>query len=452
MRRDLFELPVVCFCNIWYINANGNHTIAVKLLYKNYFEGYKLMEDRQSKYFELIICSGVNIQKGQLLVIRAQVENAPQVRALAKEAYKAGAKKVIVRWDDDELERLTFMNGDDAIFDVCDSWLKTMMDQASQEGAAFLTLVSSDPESLKGVDTDRVIRSRVAFNTALKAHRNRLMSNECRWCIAAVPSKAWAKRVFPLAKSGKKAVEKLWEAILAASRVDEDGDAIANWEAHTSLLKKRGDKMNRYNFSALHLQSKNGTDLTVGLAPGHIWEGGVEVDTKGTVFSANIPTEELFTCPDRGRVDGVVKSTKPLIYQGNLIDNFTIWFEKGKAVRVEAEKGQDLLEKIIAVDEGAAYLGEIALVPYHSPISQSGVLFYNTLFDENAACHLAFGEAYPGTVKGALGKSDKERIKMGVNKSGVHEDFMIGASDMTITGIKQDGKKVKVFKDGDFVF
>lgn len=409
-----------------------------------------MMKEKLVKYWKLIINSGLNIHKGQKLLISAPVECAEHVRMAAEEAYDAGAKQVIVQWADDKLTRLDFLRADDSIFDVCDPWTKTLYNSLSKEGAAFLNIYATDPENLKDADPDRILRHRKAFNKTLKAHRDRIMSNKVRWCVTSVPTESWAVKVFP-DEAPQKAVEKLWDAIFSASRVD-DGDALDNWRNHTLTLRNRSQTLNGYNFKYLIFKSANGTDLKVGLAEGHIWEGGIEKSQDGVEFSANIPSEEIFTCPNKTRVNGVVKCSKPLVYHGKIIDNFTVWFKDGKAIKVEAEKGQDLLEKLIKTDKNAAYLGEVALVPYHSPISESQVLFYNTLFDENAACHLAFGESYPNCVKGALGKSPKQLAKMGLNKSGIHEDFMIGTSDMDIIGIKHDGSEVQVFKNGDFVF
>lgn len=400
------------------------------------------------KYWELIINVGVNVQKGQKLVINALTECAEDVRMAAEKAYDAGAKQVITRWSDDGLSRINFMRADDSVFDIFEPWEKEMVNTLAQEGAAFLTIHASDPECFKDTDPNRVIRSAKAKNTALKDYRERIMTNRNRWCVVSVPTLNWARKVFP---DSTNPVGELEKTILRASRAD-CSDVTANWINHTEILKKRCEKLNACNFKYMTIRSGNGTDLSIGLPEGHVWEGGMEKAADGVIFSPNIPTEEIFTCPHKTSAEGIVKSSRPFVYQGNIIDGFTITFEKGRAVDIKAEAGGQLLEKIIATDENAAYLGELALVPYHSPISELGILFYNTLFDENAACHLAFGEAYPRCVANATGQPPETLSAMGVNKSKIHEDFMIGTSDMEIVGITYDNKRVKIFENGDFAF
>ena len=408
------------------------------------------MEQRKKDYAQLVVKSGVNVQPGQKLVIRCPVERADFARLCAEAAYEAGAREVLTRWEDDDLKRMKFLHAADEVFDEVGQWEIDFHNILSEEGAGFLNIYAEDPGLLAGVDPDRIRRAQISGGKALEQYRERLMSSQCAWCVCSVPTKAWAKRVFPELDEDA-AVDRLWEEILVTSRVD-GGDAIANWEKHSDELWKHVDILNEYNFKTLKYKNAAGTDLTVELPEGHIWAGGDEKTRAGVRFSANIPTEEVFTLPDRNKINGTVVATKPLCLNGTVIEGLRFEIKDGKIIEAHADTGEDILKDAIAVDEGASYFGEVALVPYDSPISNSGVLFFNTLFDENASCHMAFGEAYPSCLAGAENMSEEELAERGVNKSMMHEDFMIGSPDLEITGITHDGEEVAVFRNGNFAF
>lgn len=407
------------------------------------------LEQLKKDYAELVIRSGLCIQKGQRLSITCPVECADFARLCARAAYDEGCKEVLMRWNDDELTRMKYLHAADEVFDTVNQWDVDYYNTLSDEGAAFLTIYAEDPECLRGVDPGRITRAEISSGKALEKYRLRIMRSECPWCVCSVPSKAWASAVFP-ELGADEAVDRLWEEILKACRVD-GGDAIQNWKEHSDSLQKHVDILNGYNFRSLHYRNSAGTDVTVGLPEGHYWAGGEERSAAGVKFSANIPTEEVFTLPDRNDVNGVLVATKPLSHNGTLIEGFSFKVEKGRIVEVRADKGEEVLRDAIAVDEGASYFGEVALVPYDSPISRSGILFLNTLFDENASCHFAFGEAYP-LIRGAENMSDEELRKLGVNVSMTHVDFMIGSADLEITGITHDGREIAVFRNGNFAF
>lgn len=407
------------------------------------------MQKELDEYIRLIVKVGLNIQKGQKLVITAPVECADFVRKVSQEAYLSGAKDVVVRWTDDEMARIKYLNAPDEIFDDFPAWTKLMMDSLSKEGAAFLSVSAANPEALLGVEHGRIVRFQKAAQEALSDYRNRAMSNEVQWCVASVPTVDWAKKVFPNELDGGAAVQKLWDAIFSASRVN-GSDTVKNWVEHKDMLERRSKILNDYNFKALKYKNSIGTDLEIELAEGHIWAGGQEKSKAGLYFMANIPTEEVFTAPKRNGANGRVVSTKPLVHNGNLIEDFAVEFKDGRVTSVTAKKNAEVLEQLVHSTKNADYLGEVALVPYNSPISKSEILFYNTLYDENASCHLAFGKAYPACVAGAEGKTDEQLEQMGINVSHEHSDFMIGSKDLNITGITHDGREIPVFIDGDF--
>ena len=407
-------------------------------------------ETMKQDYIRLLIREGVNLQPGQRLVISAAVDLADFVRACAREAYDAGCSEVILNWSDDELSRMKYLRADSAVFDVCAPWHELLYNTTAEEGAAWLFLDSDDPENLKGVDPDRIRRSQAASGKALETFRRLETSNGFPWCIAAVPSAAWAKLVFPdLAEDA--AVRRLWEEIFKAARCTR-GAAVDDWRAHSDELQKHVDILNEYDFRFLHYENSLGTDLTVELPEGHFWTGGAEKCTKnGVMFSANIPTEEVFTLPKRDGVNGTVVASKPLSLNGNIIEGFRFTLKDGKIVELHADVGEDILRDATLLDEGASYFGEMALVPWDSPISQSGLLFYSTLFDENASCHFAFGEAYP-CIRGAEELDEEALRARGVNQSITHVDFMVGTPDLRITGTTHDGREIPVFVNGCFAF
>lgn len=402
------------------------------------------------KYAMLAVNTGVNIKKDNILVITSPIETAEFARLIAKEAYNFGAKEVIVHYSDQQLTKIKLENSSLETISDYPSWMAEGYNYYARQGACFISIAASDPDGLKGVSVEKIGESQKARTTALKEYYDNSMSNKCRWCVLSVPTLSWAKKVFPNL-SDEKALESLWDVIFKTVRVDTK-DPIKAWENHNAYLEEKIKFMNDNNFKSVHLKSSNGTDLNIELPEGHIWAGGSEEDVKGIPFNANMPTEEIFTLPKKTGVNGIVYSSKPLSYGGNLIDNFSITFEDGRAIDFTAETGYDILKQMLESDEGAKYLGEVAFVPYNSPISNSKLIFFNTLFDENAACHLAFGRAYESCVKNADKYSEEELERMGVNNSVIHVDFMIGTSDLEITGINKNGETIKIFSNGNWAF
>lgn len=403
----------------------------------------------QRDYARLLIREGLNIQNGQRLVISCPVDGAYFARMCADEAYAAGCREVIMRWQDDYLTRIKYLYAAEDVFDAVNEWEVLLCNTVSEEGAAWLAIHADDPENLKGVAPDRIRRAQVVSGKAMEKFRQREMRDEFPWCVASIPTEAWARTVFPGLDIGE-AMEKLWDEILRACRVD-GGDAVANWRAHSAELQKHVDILNGYRFKSLHYTNALGTDLTVELPEGHFWAGGSEKSAAGIEFSANIPTEEIFTLPKRDGVNGTVVASKPLCHNGNVIDGFRFTLKDGKITEIRAARGEEILRDACSVDEGAGYFGEVALVPYDSPISNSGILFYNTLFDENASCHFAFGEAYP-CITGSETMTEEELKSRGANFSMTHVDFMVGTADLSIVGITHDGAEIPVFVNGNFAF
>jgi aminopeptidase len=356
-----------------------------------------------------------------------------------------------MRWNDESVLRTTYLNADISVFEEYPAWNKLMMDTLAGEGAAFLSIYASDPEIYKGVDSAKLTASAKSASKALADYRKKTMGNEVQWCLISVPTESWAKKVFPDEKAPGAAVERLWKAIFAASRVDGSNSA-ENWRKHSDTLVKNAEILNAHNFKALRYHNSLGTNLVVSLPENHIWDGGIIKSKAGVPFSPNIPTEEIFTAPRHDGVDGVVYSSRPFVYHGNVIDKFALRFENGRVVKAEAERGLEHLEALLKSFKNMDRLGEVALVPYNSPISKSGVLFYNTLYDENASCHFAFGKAYPESVKGTDGKTDGELAELGLNCCDDHADFMIGTADLSVTGVKRDGSETAVFENGNFAF
>ena len=400
------------------------------------------------EYAKLIVRCGMNVQKGQDVIIRAQLDQPEFVQMVVEECYKAKAREVTVQWDYQPLAKIHVRYKTVKTMGTVKEWEKARLQYYTETLPATLYLTSEDPDGLKGMNMEKTAKARKMSYPILKPYSD-AREGKYQWCIAAVPGKAWAKKVFPGERTGV-AVEKLWEAILSASRVDED--SIAGWNAHNANLKARCDYLNSLGIESLHYTAANGTDLTVGMIPEAIFCGGGENTKGGVFFNPNIPTEECFISPMRGKAEGIVYSTKPLSYNGQLIDNFFMRFEGGKVVESGAETGAELLETLLNMDEGARYLGECALVPQHSPICESGLLFYNTLFDENAACHLAIGMGYADTIRDHHNKTLEECRTLGINDSMIHEDFMIGCDTMDIDAICADGKVVPVFRSGNWAF
>lgn len=402
------------------------------------------------KYARLIVKSGVNLQPNQKLLINTPVECAELARMIARIAYQEGAGDVIVNWKDEQLAKIRYLHAPEDVFDEFPKWQKDMYTTSANEGAAVISISASDPDLMKDVSPQRIVRDMKTRNTALKEYSERLMSGRNTWCVVSYPTRAWASKVFPRL-SVEEAVEKLWDEIIKVVRADRE-DVVAAWAEHQNHLRKELDFLNSHRFKYLHYRNSLGTDLKIELPKDHIWLGGAEKTPEGVEFIANMPTEEVFTLPLRNGVNGTVVSSLPLNFNGNLIEGFTLVFQNGRIVDYRAEKGHESLKGIIDTDEGSHYLGEVALVPYDSPISRSKILFYNTLFDENASCHLAIGKAYPVCLRGSESMSRDELEKAGVNDSLVHEDFMIGTKDLEITGITAEGEEIPVFTGGNFSF
>ena len=400
------------------------------------------------KYARLIAQSGINIQKGQDVIIGCGLDQPKFVEMLVDECYKAGARKVKVEFYHQPLEKLHVRHQTVKTLSEVTEWEKARLQHYVDTLPCRIYLDSDDPDGLKGINQEKMAKADQKSYPIVKPYWDK-MENKYQWCIAAVPGAAWAKKLFPDLPKGK-AIEKLWEAILSTSRVADD--PVAEWEAHDKDLADRCAYLNSLGIAELHYKGDNGTGLTVGMIPEAEFQGGIETSLKGIGFNPNIPSEECFTSPMRGKAEGIVYATKPLSYNGELIENFSVRFEGGKAVEVKAEKNQALLEQMISMDEGAAYLGECALVPVNSPISESGLLFYNTLFDENAACHLALGMGFTNTIRGFEDKTLEECRAMGINDSMEHNDFMIGYEGLDIDAITRDGRTVPIFRRGKWAF
>ncbi len=402
------------------------------------------------KYAEFAVKIGTNPQKGQTLIINCPVDCAFFAQSCAEVAYtQTDVREVVVLYNDEKLSRLKLQHSELEVVEDIKPWIiRSKLDYLESEGGAcFLHIIADDPEIFKGLDSIKVDKAHTAMSKASIPVRKYTMSDKVQWSIVAIPSESWAKKVFP---DDEDAVEKLYKVIFDVCRVT-NGDPVGEWTAHIEKITACRDKLNELKLNSVRLKSKNGTDLTVGLAEDAIWEGAQSKTPEGYTFIANIPTEEVFTAPHRERTNGVVKGTKPYVYNGNLIKDFSVTFKDGKVVDYSAREGAELLGQLLDTDEGARHIGEIALVPNSSPINQSGILFFETLFDENAACHIAFGEGYPGTVLGGTKMNKEELLKKGVNDSLVHEDVMVGSEDMKITGMTKDGKEVLIFEDGEWV-
>jgi aminopeptidase len=400
------------------------------------------------KYADLVVRTGINLQEKQQLVINSPIECAFFARMIAEKAYEAGAINVIVDYNDEKLALIKYNKAPKESFEKEPSYLALSREELLKEKTAFISISARDPELLSGVDSNKISTLAKTTNKALKNFSSALMSNQVQWCVVSIPTKAWAKKVFPEV-SEEEAVEKLWDSIFSIVRVDNE-NPVAAWDEHLTKLKTRAEYLNEKKFKYLYYKSK-GTDLVVELPQGHIWVSGEEDTKDGINFVANMPTEEVFTLPKRDGVNGYVTSKKPLNYGGNIIDNFKLTFKDGKIVEHTAENGEEILKGLLDTDEGARYLGEVALVGHNSPISNSNLIFYNTLFDENASCHFAFGEAYPSCLTGSENMSKEELLENGVNDSLTHVDFMIGSAELEIIGETATGEKSQVFKDGNWV-
>lgn len=402
------------------------------------------------KYAQLAIQKGVNVQKGQTLMINVKTEHYEFARLLVDEAYKQGAKKVVVKFSDDYITKSHFTYQDKETLAYVPQWLVDEYDEYLDNDLCRLSVYAPSPGLMSDVDGDKMAAVNKAQGEALKRMREYTMANRGQWSLIALPTKEWAQVVFP-ELSVEEGYEKLMEAILYAVRITEDNDPIAQWDQHNQQLAHQNKVLNDYNFKSLHFKNEKGTDIEVGLVKDHVWAGGEETSEKGYHFNPNMPTEESFTMPERNRVNGKVYSSKPLDYQGQLIDKFWLVFKDGKVVDFDAEVGKEALQSLLDTDEGSRHIGEIALISYDSPISNLDLLFYNTLFDENASCHMALGRAYPMNVKNGTNMSEKELEQAGANDSINHVDFMFGTADMQIFGETYDGERIQIFKDGNFI-
>lgn len=399
------------------------------------------------KYAELIVRTGANVQPGQVVQLSVSVEQHEFAALMIEECYKAGAKKVNVEWLCDAQSRLNYQYAAQDVLSQVLPWEEAKMKQTVEDLPCRIFIASEDPDAMNGIDPQKLSAVAQSRSRVMKPYRNAI-DGKHQWVIAAYPSVKWAKKCFPELTDAD-AVDKLWEAILRTVRVREDSDPVAAWKAHTDFIEEKAAWMNAQGFSSLRYQSANGTDFTVDLIPGAKWEGaGAVNNVNGVFYIPNMPTEEIFTSPMAGKCEGTLVAVKPLSWHSQLIENFSITFKDGRAVSCRAEKGQELLEKMIRMDENAAMLGELALVPKESPVNQCGFLFYETLFDENACCHAALGMGFKEVLPGGDDMTVAQAQERGVNDSIIHVDFMIGADDLSIDGVRPDGSIEPIFRNG----
>ena len=410
-------------------------------------------DQKKLKQYAALLIECLNLKKGQELVISISAEHVGFARLLKETAYKNGAGRVVVRFEDDGCTRLDYLYADEkALSRVTPSELLKAREEQSRE-CAYLNIISMMPDAMKGCDEAKCGRIRQARSKALKPVQDYTLKSQGQWAVGALPNPAWAKQVFPAIKDEGKALEALYDAIFETVYLNKKGNPLKNWRKHGEILREHCRIMNEYDFSAIHFQNGLGTDLLVPLAKGHIWGGGMEkASVTGQWFDPNIPTEEIFTAPDCRRTEGRVVASRPLNVDGVMVERFSFEFRKGKVVNWRAGRGKKTLESILSADKGSARLGEVALVPFDSAVSMTNLLFYETLFDENAACHLALGASYPTTVKDGENLDEKQLLRLGANSSCVHVDFMFGTEDLSADGIRKDGTAVPVFRKGNFVF
>ncbi|MBW0763658.1 aminopeptidase [Mammaliicoccus lentus] len=401
------------------------------------------------KYAELLVKVGLNVQKGEPVYIQASIESSSFVHLLVEEAYKVGAEDVQVKYKDDRLQQLKYKYEPEEFFSEIKQYVVDERLDYLDRKAAFLSLISSSPDSLKDADPKKINKAMAASGKAFKDYMVAIQSDKVSWCVAAYPSVGWAKMMYP-DLDDQEAFDKLLETILKTVRVDQE-DPVKAWEEHDKTLHEKAEYLNNKKYKALHYKSE-GTDLTIELPELQYWSGASSVNSKGNSFVANMPTEEVFTAPHKNGVNGTVKNTLPLSHSGNIIDDFTITFKDGEVVDYKAGVGEEILKGILETDEGAKRLGEVALVPVDSPISNMNALFYNTLFDENASCHIALGSAYAFCIEDGKNMTEEELAENGLNDSMTHVDFMIGSKDLSIDGILENGEREPVFRDGNWAF
>lgn len=408
-------------------------------------------EENLHKYAKLLVAKGLNVQPGDWVKVTIAVDQAPLARLVTEEAYKLGAEKVIIKWSDDTITKQHYLHQPEEVLTNIPKYeIEESEDHVLNHRVCRLSILSSDPGLLNEVDPGKVAAYQKVAGKAFKAQRMATQNDDLKWTVAAAAGAGWAKYVFPDLKTSEEQVDALWDQIFKTCRIYHD-DPIAVWDQHKETLKEKASKLNEYQFDALHYRAP-GTDLILGLPKNHIWASAESFDPNGVEFIANMPTEEVFTAPDTRRMEGVVRSTKPLSYAGTLIEGMEVHFKDGKIVDISAEKGDETIKKLVKDNDGATGLGEVALVPDPSPISQSGITFFETLFDENASNHLAIGAAYPTTIQGGTKMSEEELMEHGLNVSDTHVDFMIGSDKMDIDGILKDGTVVPIFRNGDWAF
>lgn len=403
------------------------------------------------KYAQLAIVNGTGLKEGQTLVINAPVSAQEFVHLCVQSAYEdAKAGYVYIRWNDEISSKLTYQHAKlDRITNV-DEWVVSQYKTFVAEGAAALSIYAPAPGLMDDVDASVIAKVTQATQKAIAFYRQHMMSNQSQWSLVSIPNPFWAKKIFPNL-SEEKAIAALWEAIFKAVRIDEENDPMAKWTAHNTRLHDNNERLNQHQLTSLRFKNSLGTDIEIGLVKNHRWAGGAEVAANGQIFNPNIPTEETFTMPHKDRVHGKVVATKPLNYQGRLIDEFYFVFKEGRVVEYNANVGKEVLDLLMNSDEGVRSIGEVALISHDSPISNMNILFYNTLYDENASCHIALGRAYPMNVLNGTTMNDEELKALGMNFSNEHVDFMFGSEDMHIVGVKEDGTQIEIFKDGNFV-
>lgn len=411
----------------------------------------KDFEMKLKEYARLLVELGLNPQPGQTVRISAPVDCAELARLCVEACYDRGVREVLMDWSDDFVTRQKYLRAHETVFLQMPPYLQAKYDYMTEQGTAQLSIIGEDPELLQGVDPQRIQNWQRTSGSAVKPYYQAMTAGRFQWVVCAHPTAPWARKVFPDAASDAAAMEQLWEAVFAACRITGDGGAVVRWRAHAAITRVRVEKLNALDLRTLHYTNSLGTDLTVELPENHVWSGAGEYTEDGVEFIANLPTEEIFTAPRYDGVNGRVFASLPLALDGNLVTDFRMDFRDGKIVEIRAGEGEDILRSSTQVDEGSSYLGEVALVPYDSPINNTGLLFYNTLFDENASCHLAFGSAYANCVRGAEKLTEEEQKALGLNQSINHVDFMVGTADLSIVGTTRDGRQIPIFKNGNFV-
>ena len=407
-----------------------------------------MLTNNLKKYARLLVQSGLNVKENQIVIIKSPLEGVQLVRYVVDECYCAHAKDVIVRYYDEVITHKRYLFSDPSVFEDVPDHEADFYNHTSAQGACYLTLVGDDPDLMKDVDPKRMMDHQKSFRLKTKTYRNRLDHMECQWCIATIATPSWALKVYPDMEE-QNAVSKLWEAIFKICRIDGN-DPVVNWEIHRKTFEKNIKILNELHIDKLIYKNKLGTNLVVGLPEDHVFNGGGSYLKDGTYYFPNIPTEEIFTMPDRIRVNGRLVASMPLVYNGNIVKDFWFEFKEGKVVDFDASQGKEILKNILDMDQGSRYLGEVALVPQDSPICRLNTLFYETLIDENASCHFALGQSYPECIKNGLDQAEEVLESQGANQSMIHVDFMVGTKDLQIIAITKDNREVEIFHEGNF--